>query len=219
MATIDNLEQAADDFLAGANTEETSQTGVQLATNDDGVTAFTSETNDVDMSGTGSNNAVLTGNEDLNVTANDSDNVVVGNSGSNEISTGDGDDQVSAGAGDDTINITGTGEKTIDGGEGNDLFVLGDAAAGSQSTFTGLNVGDKVRVTVADTNGDGKLDVDDIEGISSDDSGNVVFTLKDGTSFTLEGVGEASAGNGDIAYEINDNGDGTFDVVLSAAEG
>ncbi len=226
MATVNNLGNIANEVLSTATLTETGETGIKEFTTDGGFKVFTSETDNIDLSTGSSDNAILSGSQNIDATGNENENFIAGNNGDNtidagasndQVSTGDGNDTVLLGAGDDIVEIDGTGTKIIDGGEGNDLFILGSNAAGSQSTFTGLNVGDKVRVTVADTNGDGQLNVDDIDGISADTAGNVVFTLKDGTSFTLEGVNEASATNGDIAYDIVDNSDGTFDVILKAA--
>lgn len=223
MATITNLEDVAADFLEAATITDAVQEGVSLATDSSGNTAFTSDTNDIDLAGTDVNHVALTGDADLDVTANDDGNLIIGNAGSNNIDAGGGDDQVTTGAGDDTVSlgdgndtveITGPGTKIIDGGAGDDTFIIDPSAAGSESTFTGLNRGDKIRLTIADSNEDGVLNFDDVS-ISSSDDGHLTFTLADGTSFTLGDVSEASALNGDINYEVVDNGDGTWDVVLS----
>jgi len=226
MATINNVEDAADSFLQSAALAETSQDGVSLAESG-GTTALTSESKDIDLSGASSDNAILAGDSDLDVTADGDDNVVVGNDGDNVIDADAGNDQVSTGAGDDTIDlgagndfieITGAGEKMIDGGAGNDTFVF-DAAEttddASDTTLTSLNRGDSVRLTISDSNGDGTITVDDIEGITASDNDSVTFNLKDGTSFTLDGVEVSSATDGYLNYSISDNGDGTFDVEIT----
>lgn len=223
MATIANLEQVAEDFLDAATITDADQAGVELATSGD-VSVFTSSTDDVDLTGTEVDHVALTGDADLDVTGDADQNFIVGNDGDNNIDAGAGDDQVNTGAGDDTISlgdgddtvvITGDGTKTIDGGAGNDVFVINHpAGVGSDSTFTGLNRGDTVRLTVGDSNGDGVLGFDDVE-ISASDNGSLMFTLGDGTKFTLDGVSEEAALNGEINYEVVDNGNGTWDVVLS----
>ncbi len=226
MATINNLEDAAADFLANATITETSQEGVDLAS-DNGITAFVSNSNDIDMTtNPESNNAALTGSDDLDVTGNAEDNVIAANNGSNiidagdgndQISTGDGDDAISLGDGDDTITVDGGGVKTIDGGLGNDAFIINpatDASEVSATTMTNLNRGDTVTVTVSDTNGNGMIDFDDVE-ITTSDNGSVTFTLGDGSSFVLDGVGVSSATNGDINYNVIDNGDETYTIELS----
>ena len=225
MATINNLEDAANDFLQGAAITETPQTGVSLAT-DGGITAFTSGTNNVDLMGSESNNVVLTGNADLDVTgsaegnviaANNGDNVIDAGAGNDEVSTGAGDDTIALGDGDDVVTVDGGGTKTIDGGAGNDVFIITPVDAmdnPSSTTFTGLNMGDSVRLTVVDTNNDGVLDFSDVD-IAPSDNGSLTFTLGDGTSFTLDGIGTDSATNGDINYSVIDNGDGTWDVAIT----
>ncbi len=227
MATISNIEDAADSFLQNASLEDTSQDGVQLASDSTGISAFTSETDDVDLAGTDTDNVVLTGDADLDVKADSDDNVVVGNDGDNvvdagagddQLSTGAGDDDITLGAGDDTIEVDGGGTKVIDGGVGNDTFAIKPAATDAEAgdtTFTGLNRGDALRVTVSDSNGDGQLTLDDIEGISASDNGSVVFNLKDGSSFTLDGVDVPSATDGFLNYSVIDNNDGTFDVEIT----
>ncbi len=195
----------------------------------------TSDVTDLDGSTLGNTELtlVLTGNQDLNASGANADDRLVGNDGDNVLSGNGGDDQYSTGAGTDTINfgtgsntveVDGGGEKTIVGNldGGNNLIIIQPAENSddaSTTLLTKLKIGDKVRVQgIQDADGDGKLTVADIEGISSDADGNAVFTLKDGSSFTLSGVNADSAVNGEIAYDIVDNGNGSFDVVLKAAD-
>jgi hypothetical protein len=226
MATINNIEEAANSFLQDANLANTAQEGVSLATND-GLSAFTSSTQNVDLSASSeSDNVLLTGDANLNVMADSESNVIVANDGDNQIDAGAGDDSVSTGAGDDIISlgdgndhveVDGGGMKTIDGGQGNDTFIIklaDNEEQDSDVTFTGLNRGDSVRVTVEDTNGDGMLSIDDVE-IMASENGSLTFNLTDGSAFTLDGVSVESAQNGDINYSVIDNEDGTWDVVLS----
>ncbi len=226
MATINNIEDAANTFLQDATITETSQAGVSLATND-GISVFSSSTQDIDLSiNSESNHVLLTGNTDLNVVANSDSNVIVANDGGNIIDAGAGDDSVSTGAGNDVVSlgdgndhveVDGGGIKTIDGGHGDDTFVIklaDDEVEHSDVTFTGLNRGDSVRVTIADNNGDGVLSLSDVDVLASD-NGSLMFNLTDGSSFTLDGVSVDSALNGDINYSVIDNDDGTWDVVIS----
>lgn len=230
MATISNLEEAAADFLESAEFENLGE-GVQLASLD-GISAFTSSTSNIDLtSSTGrttndvSDNAVLTGDADLDVIGNTGDNIIVGNDGSNDISaddgndqliTGDGDDNISLGAGDDTVEITGSGNKIIDGGDGDDTFIITPDGAGSNTIFTGLTIGDTLRIN-ADFHGnqDGVIDFADVD-LDETDAGDVIFNLTDGTSFTLEGVTKEQAMDGTIKYEITTDDDGNITVELSA---
>lgn len=225
MATINNLEDAAADFLSNATITETTQEGVALASNN-GITAFVSNSNDVDLSQPESDNVILNGNANIGVTGNAEANIVAANSGDNTINAGGGDDQVSTGAGNDTISlgdgndfvtVDGGGIKVIDGGAGNDAFVINppaDANDISATTLTNLNRGDTVTVTVTDANGNGALDIDDVT-IATSENGSLTFTLGDGSLFTLDGVGVNSATDGAINYTVMDNGDGTYDVELS----
>jgi len=218
-------EEAVNTFLQDATITETSQAGVILATNN-GVSAFSSSTQGIDLSSNVTNNAVLTGDLDLNVVADSDDNVIIANDGGNIIDAGAGDDYVSTGAGNDAVSlgagndhveVDGNGIKNIDGGQGNDTFVirLADEATGhSDVTFTGLNRGDSVRVTIADNNGDGVLSFSDVDVLASK-NGSLMFNLTEGSSFTLDGVSVDSALNGDINYSVIDNDDGTWDVVIS----
>jgi len=225
MATINNLSDAAQALLKnetdnGNTTDVAGQTGVKEFTAPDGSTVFTSTT---DVTLGQAEHVILTGTSNANVVANDKSNLIVGNDGDNKIDTGAGDDQVTTGAGNDTINlgagndtvdINGAGTKVIDGGAGNDTFVIKSTATGSHTTFTGLNSGDKVRIN-ADANGDGVIDLKDVDLSKSGDDGqgNSTITLTDGTSFTLTGVTGAFDGN--IKYTFGTDQDGNLIVDLT----
>ncbi len=222
-ATISNLMYEAENFLANATLEGSDQTNVDVATFN-GATAFTSNDAHINLNGIGSDNAFLTGDQDLSVYGNNNQNKIVGNDGDNYISTGasgnDEDcDQVAAGEGNDTIVIDGFGAKLIDGGQGEDHFIIKlPLAEGSDSDFVGLTLGDSLTIeNLADSNGNGLLDWGDVDGTSTNENGHLQFDLGNGTHFSLEGITEVQAYNGDIAYEIIANGDGTYDVTLTAA--
>lgn len=225
MASINNLNEVAQNFLQKAiindTLQDTFKTGIQEFPVDD-FKVFTSSVRDINLNIGNSNHALLTGDSDLDIVGNDNDNYIVGNDGSNwidagngndQVSTGAGDDFIKLGAGDDVIEIDGSGTKTVNGGEGNDLFVITPKALGGDTnvTFTGLNRGDTLRV-YADANQDGKITWDDVESVV-EDNGNTTFTLKDGTTFTLEGV--TGAQDGEITYTIGEDGDGNLYVELS----
>lgn len=229
MATINNLEEAISTQLANTTlTDVADQTGVQSGTITDASgetqTVFTSSESSVSISND-ADVAILTGISDTNIDAsantegaqlvgNDGSNTITAGSGNDQVSTGDGDDTVSLGAGDDVVEISGSGNKVIDGGEGDDTFIIKANADGtSHSTFTGLNVGDKVRIN-ADANGDGQITFDDVD-ITEDAGGNVVFTLKNGVTFTLEGVNADQAVDGTIKYAIGTDEDGNLIVDLT----
>ncbi len=225
-AYADSIKEMANTFLQDVTITETSQDGITLATNN-GISAFLSSTQDIDLStNSESNNAVLTGDLDLNVVADSDNNIIVANDGGNIIdasagndfvSTGAGKDVVFLGSGNDRIEVDGSGIKIIDGGKGNDTFVIklaDDETDHSDVTFTGLNRGDSVRVTVVDTNWDGVFSLNDIDVLESD-NGSLMFNLTDGLSLTLDGVSVDSAFNGDINYSVIDNDDGTWDVVIN----
>lgn len=235
--TIGNLGNTADALVQNAMDQgsltPTSQTGIS-SFDVLGNSILTSGSNKIDLSipGTLSNDAILTGNENLTILGNDSGNRLVGNDGNNLIDSGDGDNQISTGAGVDTlilgagndvVEVDGGGNKLVEGNltGGNNLIIIKPAVTSedaSNTLLTKLKVGDRVRVEgIKDENGDGKLGLEDIDGISADEGGNAVFTLKDGSSFTLAGVSVDSAVNGDIAFDITDNGNGSFDVVLKAS--
>ncbi len=239
MPTINDVQQASDDFLQSAATVAVDgQEGISLATDDTSEigSALTTDSTDVDLNAIDdSDNVILTGDSDIGVTGDGADNVVVGNTGSNVIDAGAGDDQVEAGAGDDIVTagggndnialgegddtaiITG-GNDTVNGGAGNDTFVIDPTNPTEEpvnARLTGLNIGDRATVTVTDANGDGQLTFDDVTVTSG--VGGVSFELADGTVFTLDGVSVPEASNGAISYDITDNGDGTFDVVLRSS--
>lgn len=224
MASINNLNEVAQNFLQQAvindTLQDTSKTGIQEFPVGD-LKVFTSSVRDINLNIGNSNHALLTGDSDFDIVGNDNDNYIVGNNGSNwidagngndQVATGAGDDFIKLGAGDDVIEIDGPGTKTVDGGEGNDLFVITPDALGENTnvTFTGLNRGDTLRI-YADANQDGKITWDDVESVGPDANGNTTFVLKDGSSFTLEGVGNKD----DITYTIVENDDGSLYVELS----
>jgi len=222
MATINNLQEAAATSLETATFNDTAEMGIKLATGDD-FSAFTSSTHDIDLStNSDSDNVVLTGTANLNVTADSDDNVIIANDGDNTIdagagndgvSTGDGDDTVTMGEGDDYVQVNGSGLKTIDGGAGNDSFIIkldDNEEQASDVTFTSLNRGDSLRVTVADNNGDGMLSMDDVD-VTASENGSLTFNLNDGSSFTLDGV----TFDTELNYALTDNLDGTWDVDIT----
>lgn len=224
MASINNLNEVAQNFLQQSVINDTlldtSNAGIQEFPVDD-FKVFTSSVTDINLNTGNSNHAMLTGNSDLDVVGNDNDNYIVGNDGNNRIDAGDGNDQISTGAGDDEIRmgagddvleIDGSGNKLINGGEGNDLFVITKSAMGEDThlTFTALNRGDTLRI-YADVNNDGKITWDDVESVGPDANGNTTFVLKDGTSFTLEGVGSKD----ELTYTIDEDSEGNLYVDLS----
>jgi hypothetical protein len=219
MASINNLNEVANNVLQKAVVIDSFKAGIQEFTVDD-LKVFTSSVRDINLNIGDANHALLTGNQDLDIVGNDNDNFIIGNDGSNwidagdgndQIATGAGDDEIKLGAGDDVIEIDGPGNKTVDGGEGNDLFVI-KAGLGENShvTFTNLNIGDKLRV-YADANQDGQITWDDVESVGPDGNGNTTFVLKDGTAFTLEGVTDKDS----IHYNVTFDDDGNPIVELS----
>jgi hypothetical protein len=219
MASINNLNEVANNFFQKAVVIDSLKEGIQEFKVDD-LKVFTSSVRDINLNIGNANHALLTGDKDLDILGNDNDNFIVGNNGNNwidagngndQIATGAGDDFIKLGAGDDVIEIDGPGNKSVDGGEGNDLFVI-KAGLGENThvTFTNLNVGDKLRV-YADANQDGKISWDDVESVV-EENGNTTFTLKDGTAFTLEGVTGAQE---NITYTIGEDGEGNLYVELS----
>lgn len=240
MATINNFkdiinesETSLQESLVDAIQVETSMEGVNFAVN--GLeSAFTSSTDSVDLTNNEltpdsisesetPNTVILTGENNLDVMGDEDNNLIMGNNGNNiidtsegddNVMTGDGDDIVILGVGDDTIVVNGSGTKLIDGGNGNDTFMIkpnDESGDISLTTFTGLNRGDSLKIRVEDSNGDGELTFDDVD--IDETSGSAVFKLPDGTSFTLDGVTNVKEGN--INYTLIDNNDGTWDVELT----
>ncbi|WAK00676.1 calcium-binding protein [Methylobacter sp. YRD-M1] len=223
MASINNLNAVAQNALHKAAVIDSLKEGIQEFTVDE-MKVFTSSVRDINLSFAedNANHALLTGKKDLNVLGNDKDNYIVGNDGNNkidaghgndQISTGSGDDEIQLGAGDDVIEIDGSGNKFVSGGEGNDFFVIKghDVLGGeTQVTLTNLNVGDKLRV-YADANEDGQITWDDVQEVKELGDGNTTFILKDGTTFTLEGVNNSQ----DITYTVQYDDDGNPIVDLS----
>ncbi len=225
MATINNLSNAAkaelENEVSNGNVSDVAgQSGIKEFTAGDGSTVFTAE---ADVKLEQADHVILTGTAMADVVANDKSNLIVGNDGDNKIDAGAGDDQVATGAGNDEIalgagndvvEINGPGTKVIDGGAGDDTFIIKAAATGSHTTFTGLNTGDKIRIN-ADANGDGKIDLNDVDLAKSGDDGqgNSIITLTDGTSFTLTGVTGVFEGN--IKYTFGEDADGNLIVDLT----
>lgn len=198
MATINSLSNAANQILNDAiesgSVTETDTAGVYEFLVD-GVTILASENTDIEMGDV--NAAMLIGNANADITGNDRINIIVGNDGDNVLTAGAGNDLVATGAGNDTIRlgdgddcvfVDGPGTKTIDGGAGNDLFVITCPGIDSHITFTGLNVGDKLRL-YADANGDGQINMEDVDLENTFEAdGNTTLTLVDGTTVVLEGI-------------------------------
>ncbi|MCK5353894.1 MAG: hypothetical protein KAJ63_02150 [Methyloprofundus sp.] len=201
MATIDNLRGAADVLLAKAVADDAVE-----STDTDDVFAFpVNEAGDVFALGSESTDvvagdsgiAVLYGDADANLVGGDGDDFLVGNDGDNvivaaggndQVSTGDGDDVVALGTGNDYITVDGTGTKILDGGKGDDTFVIKASGEDSHTTLTGLNSGDKLRL-YADANDDGQIDMRDVDVDKTvEEDGNTTLVLVDGTTVVLEGV-------------------------------
>jgi hypothetical protein len=204
-----------------------------------GQPVIESSTADVVVGAGTADNVLLTGNANINATGDAHANILVGNDGNNQlhggdgndlILSGDGNDMIMLGAGDDTVYINGSGTKTVNGGpqttaekgqftgEGNDsFFILPDSDGPSHTTFSGLNIGDRLTVTVPDSNGDGVLDLSDVtlSGSNTPGAQSLTIELSNGTTFTLEDVPVAAASNGTIAYDVIDNHDGTWCVELT----
>lgn len=190
------------------------------------------------------NASAMTADASGNVTGDANSNIIVGNNADNHLHAGAGDDTVITGAGDDmimlgagndTVFINGAGTKTVNGGpqdtpvngqfhgEGNDHFVIHDDGAGSNTTFTGLNIGDRLSITVADVDGGGLVHGADftLSGENGDITGAGAFLkveLPNGTSFTLDGVPVDAFSNGTMNIDAVDNGDGTWCIELTGAD-
>lgn len=225
MATIDNLKDAANALLAKAVAD-----GTVESTDTEGVFAFPiNEAGDVFALGSDSTDVVVGdggvaalygdvdaslagGGDDDFLVGNDGDNVIVAAGGDDQVSTGDGDDVVTLGSGNDYITVDGTGTKIIDGGEGDDTFVIKATGEDSHTTLTGLNAGDKLRL-YADANGDGQIDMRDVDiDKTVEEDGNTTLVLVDGTTVVLEGV----TGLFDNAtFEVGTDDDGELFVDIS----
>ena len=230
MATQTGSEAAAEALAKAqafldATATDTGVSGIQTATVDGeqgALSSINTSTDSVNLSGDGHiDTIVLTGSSNLNATGDQHNNFLVGNDGDNHLHalegndtvvTGGGEDTITLGDGNDTIIINGNGNKAVDGGAGDDCFVI-LPGQGSHSTFTGLNIGDRLTVTVPDGNANGDLDFGDVE-LSGDDN-SLTYHLANGTSFTLDGVALSSATSGSIKYAIVDNEDGTWTVDLT----
>jgi hypothetical protein len=217
-------------FTAAPKSVLEGHSGVETSTVN-GETAAISGTESIDLNAlNGSGQAatphidtvILTGSANLNATGDQHDNLIVGNDGNNNLHAGDGNDTVLTGDGvdtimlgdgNDTIVIDGSGAKNVNGGGGDDHFVILDGSA-SNKTFTGLNIGDRLTVTVPDGDGDNILEFDDVT-IGASDNGSLTYTLANGSSFTLDGVPAEAATNGSVHYEIVDNGNGTWTVDIT----
>ena len=140
----------------------------------------------------------------LNIDASNStgDNTLVGNSGDNTIITGKGESYVNPGKGNDDVIIPkDAGKVTIDlseKGQGNDViegFRPKDDPSG----------GDQVIAT--DRDGDGKIDINDLNGAQYDPNvGGLVVQFADGTTTTFKGITSLDDLNFVVA---NNSGSGT----------
>jgi hypothetical protein len=164
----------------------------------------------------------------LDASASEGGSYIIGNDGANVIKDGAGDDQITTGAGDDDIDlsgggnnhveVTGPGVKTITAGEGSDTIHVMNSETdtdpsddSSNTTISNLGAGDKIRLD-ADVNGDGTIDADDFQSITEDSDGNTVFTLSDGTSFTLEGISYEQAENIEFSFGVDAEGNTYLDL-------
>ncbi len=105
-----------------------------------------------------------------------------------------GVENVVTGSGNDTITMS-NAVNVVDGGQGNDVFVFGSAAAANGDTIRGFQAGDKIDLSGIDAN----------SGVA----GNDAFTLESGQSTTAPGQivvthetredGEYTVISGDIA--------------------
>ncbi len=87
------------------------------------------------------NRLTLTGNANINGTANNNGDVLTGNSGNNVLIGGAGNDTLIGGAGDDIL-IGGAGKDTLTGGLGSDKFVyqnLTDSLLANYDVITDFN--------------------------------------------------------------------------------
>jgi len=118
------------------------------------------------------------------------------------IDGGNGQDLLVGGAGDDTLIggnaadtlIGGLGDDVMTGGQGKDVFVYSLSANEGNDRivdFTSGKGGDVLQISgVLDVNGDGKIDVIDLDAGGHSVSGTadaVVITFDSGTSITLDG--------------------------------
>lgn len=236
MPTISNIKEGVDEFINNLNndnfTSNPSSEGAETARDDFFNTTFMSDSEGITLLDAESSNAGFIEYSDLDVIDDEGGNIIVGNDGDNIITagagagagddivpTGDGDDKVSLGDDEDLVLIDGSDTQSIDGGDGNDVFVIDSADSDGEqvtSTLTSLNIGD--RAMLADTNSDGVLSFDDVT-ISESDNGSVTFELDDGTTFTLDDVSVAQALNLDaLVYDVISNDDGTYGVIIKSTD-
>jgi len=111
------------------------------------------------------------------------DDVLNGNSGNDHLFGGSGNDTLMGGTGDDTL-VGGRGTDELTGGAGKDVFVI-QAHDDGVDKITDFHAGDKI--DLSDTNSHSFSDLT----FHSDNHGNTVVELKDGTTFKLMGFDPA----------------------------
>ena len=160
------------------------------------------------QNGTNENDYLIFGDEGVNVTLLDGDDVLISGSGNDTVDGGAGNDTINTNAGNDTINA-GTGDDTVNSGSGHDIINAGDGtdtvdAGLGDDTITGSTGDDYLKGGLGNDTyifniGDGKDTVTDIggtdtlrfgDGVTSDDivfkqdGYNLIATIKeDGKNF------------------------------------
>lgn len=167
-ATQENTTVSKD---APANIDESDST--------DAKAVYSGDDEDSVKTGSGNDTADTGGGND-NVDTGDGDDIA---------SVGDGDDGVNAGGGDDIV-VGSSGNDVIDGGTGDDVLSGGSGA----DTYTfGADSGQD---EIVGWDGEDRISVDGVEGVSSfddlnitqDADGNAVIDFGNGNQVTLNGV-------------------------------
>ena len=133
------------------------------------------------------------GNDDVD--AGDGDDFVIAGGGNDNIALGSGDDRVFAGSGNDTIDA-GAGDDILSGGAGNDVFVFTNESGANTITDFGRSGGDDL----IDLEAFGFEDINSVLGAAEQDGRDVVITLDDDTSITLQNTSLSSLDASDFLF-------------------
>ena len=130
---------------------------------------------------------IQAGNDDTTVVGGAGDDSIVGDEGDDIFSTGGGENTILGGAGADTITSSGSVD-VLTGGDETDRFIITQEAHAQA-------------VTITDFEGAGAFEYIDLSGFAAftfadmtitNDGGNALVTLPDGTTITLTGVSASS---------------------------
>ncbi|WP_420861582.1 Hint domain-containing protein [Algirhabdus cladophorae] len=199
-----DFDQAIFSNFASTDGVTVTYTGAEAGTYDFDSTDADGSFVEIEQIGTTSGDDTIDGTANttgIDVFTNAGDDTVDGGSGDDIVNLGSGEDVVDAGQGDDYVDLGSNGSGSPDGdadlvmvsdGDGNDTLANFDAPTpNGDGTFTGIDGIDVSDLTDADGNPVNTADI----SVSTDGSGNAVWTFPGGETLTFVGLTEAQVGS------------------------